>query len=227
MMYAPIPYVTWEPLSAEQARTIAEAGVAVVSTLAIADGFPSAEVAVPLLAVPALAAGSAPRGGWCSNARPAGGCHWACPTSPSRPATPGCCGTRACPCWGTDAPNPGVVHGASVHRELARLVDAGLTPAEALAAATANPAEVFRLTDRGRIRPGARAGVVLVDGRPDERITDSGNLVAVWKAGAATDLDAYIGSAAERDGIAALRVQTDKVIAAVRAMLPQFAEHGP
>jgi imidazolonepropionase-like amidohydrolase len=55
---------------------------------------------------------------------------------------------------GTDAPNPGAVHGASIHRELELLVKAGLTPVEALAAATSAPAAQFRLSDRGRIEPG-------------------------------------------------------------------------
>lgn len=50
---------------------------------------------------------------------------------------------------GTDAPNPGTVHGASLHRELELLVDAGMSPAQALSAATAAPARRFGLTDRG------------------------------------------------------------------------------
>ncbi|HEV8628834.1 MAG TPA: amidohydrolase family protein, partial [Thermoanaerobaculia bacterium] len=49
---------------------------------------------------------------------------------------------------GTDAPNPGTTHGASIHRELELLVSAGLTPVQALAAATAVPAKAFHLTDR-------------------------------------------------------------------------------
>src|SRR5262245_59452416 len=55
---------------------------------------------------------------------------------------------------GTDAPNPGTLHGASIHRELELLVKAGLTPVEALTAATSAPAAQFRLSDRGRIEPG-------------------------------------------------------------------------
>src|SRR5262249_60162703 len=67
---------------------------------------------------------------------------------------------------GTDCGNPGTAHGASIHRELALLVAAGLTPAEALAAATAVAAGAFALADRGRIAPGLRADLVLVDGDP-------------------------------------------------------------
>ena len=55
---------------------------------------------------------------------------------------------------GSDSPNRGTATGVSIHQELAMLVQAGLTPAEALAAATSAPADAFGLMDRGRIRPG-------------------------------------------------------------------------
>jgi imidazolonepropionase-like amidohydrolase len=85
---------------------------------------------------------------------------------------------------GTDAPNPGTSHGVSLHRELELLVRAGLTPAAALAAATSVPAAAFRLGDRGRIAAGLRADLVLVKGDPTQTITDTRNIVAVWKGGA-------------------------------------------
>src|SRR5690606_4236971 len=72
---------------------------------------------------------------------------------------------------GTDAPNPGTAHGASMHGELELLVEAGLSPAEALAAATSVPAKAFGLGDRGRIAPGLRADLVLVNGDPTQDIT--------------------------------------------------------
>jgi imidazolonepropionase-like amidohydrolase len=86
---------------------------------------------------------------------------------------------------GTDAPNPGTAHGASIHRELELLVKAGLTPAEALAAATSVPARAFHLNDRGRIAPGLRADLVLVGGDPLKDITDTRSIARVWKAGKA------------------------------------------
>ena len=46
---------------------------------------------------------------------------------------------------GSDAGTLGVAHGASLHRELQLLVDAGLSPLEALTAATAAPADLFGL----------------------------------------------------------------------------------
>jgi imidazolonepropionase-like amidohydrolase len=89
---------------------------------------------------------------------------------------------------GTDSGfNPGVVggvaHGASLHHELQLLVRAGLSPAQALRAATALPARRFGLTDRGRIAPGLRADLVLVDGDPTADVGTTLNLRAVWRAG--------------------------------------------
>src|SRR5688572_32732186 len=67
---------------------------------------------------------------------------------------------------GSDAPNPGTAHGASMHRELELLVESGLTPVEALRSATSVPARAFALSDRGRIAEGLRADLVLVNGDP-------------------------------------------------------------
>ena len=84
---------------------------------------------------------------------------------------------------GTDAPVPGTTYGASVHCELALLVRDGMTPIQALAAATSVPARIFRLSDRGAIKPGMRADLVLVQGDPTENILDTRKIVAVWKRG--------------------------------------------
>jgi imidazolonepropionase-like amidohydrolase len=89
---------------------------------------------------------------------------------------------------GTDSTEPrpefgGTAHGASVHHELQLLVAAGLTPMEALRAATSTPARRFGLTDRGRIVAGARADLVLVDGDPTTNISDTLSIRAVWRRG--------------------------------------------
>lgn len=84
---------------------------------------------------------------------------------------------------GSDAPNPGTAHGASLHHELALLVRAGLTPAQALAAATSLPARRFGIADRGRIAPGQRADLLLVRGDPLRDITATRDIEAVWKNG--------------------------------------------
>ncbi|MBI3729482.1 MAG: CIA30 family protein [Burkholderiales bacterium] len=84
---------------------------------------------------------------------------------------------------GTDAGNSGTQYGISLHHELAALVDSGLSPTAALAAATSVPASAFRLKDRGRITNGYKADLLLVEGEPDKDITNTRNIVEVWKDG--------------------------------------------
>lgn len=90
---------------------------------------------------------------------------------------------------GTDMPT----HGVSLHRDLELMVRAGLTPAEALSAATANPAAAWGFTDRGRIAPGLRADLLLVDGDPTADIKATRKLRRIWKAG--VEVDRYIPAA--------------------------------
>lgn len=92
---------------------------------------------------------------------------------------------------GTDAPNPGTAAGASLHGEMELLVQAGMSPAEALAAATSEPAAVFRLTDRGRIAKGMRADLVLVDGNPTQHIRATRAIVEIWQQGVAVERKVY------------------------------------
>jgi imidazolonepropionase-like amidohydrolase len=84
---------------------------------------------------------------------------------------------------GTDATPFAPVHGESLHRELELLTKAGLTNEEALAAATSLPARHFGLADRGRIAPGLRADLLLVDGDPTLDITTSRSIAGVWRRG--------------------------------------------
>jgi imidazolonepropionase-like amidohydrolase len=84
---------------------------------------------------------------------------------------------------GTDAPSPGSAHGLSLHRELELLVRSGLTPVEALAAATSGPARAFGFHDRGRVAPGLRADLLLVEGDPTADIRATRRIVGVWKLG--------------------------------------------
>jgi imidazolonepropionase-like amidohydrolase len=89
---------------------------------------------------------------------------------------------------GSDVSEPipilsGLAHGASLHHELQLLVAAGMKPIEALRAATSIPARRFGLTDRGRIVPGARADLLLVDGDPITKISDTLSILGVWHRG--------------------------------------------
>ena len=81
---------------------------------------------------------------------------------------------------GTDFPNPWVIPGFSVHDELALLVNGGLTPIEALQAATLNPARFLHATDSlGVIAPGKLANVVLLDADPLADIRNTDRIAAV------------------------------------------------
>ncbi|WP_198912684.1 amidohydrolase family protein [Acetobacter musti] len=74
---------------------------------------------------------------------------------------------------GTDAGMPATPHGASTLHELKLLVRAGLTPSEALMAATRVSATLLgQEGDRGTIAPGMRADIVVFDGRPWRNIAD-------------------------------------------------------
>ncbi len=94
---------------------------------------------------------------------------------------------------GSDAPNPGTAHGASLHRELELLVEAGLSPQEALVAATSRTADVFGIPERGRIARGARADFVLVAGDPLEDVTATRAITAIWKNGYRVERDRFDG----------------------------------
>jgi len=67
---------------------------------------------------------------------------------------------------GTDTPNPYVVPGASLHQELALFVAAGLSPYNALRAATVDAADFLRDPKDGRIAAGMHADLVLLDADP-------------------------------------------------------------
>ncbi len=66
---------------------------------------------------------------------------------------------------GTDAGTPFNLHGENA-RELEYMVDLGLKPVDTLIAATANAADLVRDEDRGRIKEGAIADLLVVDGNP-------------------------------------------------------------
>lgn len=84
---------------------------------------------------------------------------------------------------GTDVSAGTTFHGVSMHRELELLVRAGLSPQEALAAATSNVARAFGITDRGVIAPGKRADLLLVRGDPTVDILATRDIVSIWRGG--------------------------------------------
>jgi imidazolonepropionase-like amidohydrolase len=70
---------------------------------------------------------------------------------------------------GTDAPNPFVTPGFSIHEEMRTYLDAGYTPEEVLRLATLEPARFLGLEGRlGVVAEGAAADLVLLPGDPAE-----------------------------------------------------------
>jgi imidazolonepropionase-like amidohydrolase len=85
---------------------------------------------------------------------------------------------------GYDSGPPGAAAG-----ELVRLVEAGLSPFEGLAAATAGGAAALGRPDLGRLDVGAVADLVIVDGQPDldpAVLQDPARVVGVWQDGIPT-----------------------------------------
>jgi len=81
---------------------------------------------------------------------------------------------------GTDALNPFCFPGFSLHDELALLVQAGLTPSEALQTATINPARFLgEENDFGAVEKGRIADLVLLDANPLEDIANTKKIQAV------------------------------------------------
>jgi hypothetical protein len=90
---------------------------------------------------------------------------------------------------GTDAAYPGDLQGEGVHHELELLVEAGLTPLEALSIDMRNAARFIGAEDWGTIEPGKLATLIVVDGRPDRDIAATRKVIGVYLRGRRIDRD--------------------------------------
>jgi imidazolonepropionase-like amidohydrolase len=117
---------------------------------------------------------------------------------------------------GTDAGMPGTMHGRSTLHEMELLVQAGLTPSDALLSGTSVSAHLMRVDkDRGTIAPGKRADVVLVDGAPWRQI---GDVTKTWQV----YIDGRLVSGAGAPALPALN-RTDRLPSAtVPALVDDF-----
>jgi imidazolonepropionase-like amidohydrolase len=85
---------------------------------------------------------------------------------------------------GTDAPEPFVTPGFALHQELEMLVESGLSPADALRAATVNNARILRqTTSLGSIAPGMLADLVLLTADPTVDIRNTRQIEVVLRGG--------------------------------------------
>lgn len=89
---------------------------------------------------------------------------------------------------GTDAPEPQVAPGASLHHEMEFLVEAGMPSAEVLSAATLENARILNEEEnRGTIEPGRVADLVLLEADPLEDIRNTRRIRTVVRGGRALD----------------------------------------
>jgi imidazolonepropionase-like amidohydrolase len=75
----------------------------------------------------------------------------------------------------------------TAHRELTLMVEAGMSPAQVLAAATRTSAGVLRLTDLGTLESGKRADFLVLDANPLDDIANTTKIAAVYENGVALD----------------------------------------
>ena len=83
--------------------------------------------------------------------------------------------------FGTDSGTPNQFVGYSEHRELELMVQAGLTPQQAISAATHISAEILNLDDVGMLAVGKSADFLVLDADPLENITNSRRIATVYR----------------------------------------------
>jgi imidazolonepropionase-like amidohydrolase len=85
---------------------------------------------------------------------------------------------------------PGHTFGSGEHVEMARWVQLGMSPAEAIVAATSRPAELMGQSDLGALAAGKRASFLVLDANPLDDIRNTRRIAAVYLNGAKLDRDA-------------------------------------
>jgi imidazolonepropionase-like amidohydrolase len=94
---------------------------------------------------------------------------------------------------GTDTGiEPGHTFGSGEHVELARWVQLGLTPSQAITAATKRPAELMGLADMGTLAVGKRADFIVLDANPLENILNTRRISSVYLDGVEFDRAALL-----------------------------------
>lgn len=86
----------------------------------------------------------------------------------------------------------GTMPGISLHTELEMLVRIGLSPREALAAATNNYAIQFGWSELGQIAPGRRADILVLDADPTANIWNARRISTMLLEGSIVDRDALL-----------------------------------
>ena len=84
---------------------------------------------------------------------------------------------------GTDTGPPARFQGYFEHMEMQMMVDAGMSPIEAIRASTGVAADCIGMGDIGTLEPGKWADLIVLDANPAEDIENSKTISSVWIAG--------------------------------------------
>jgi imidazolonepropionase-like amidohydrolase len=102
---------------------------------------------------------------------------------------------------GTDAPQQFSVPGFSLHREMRKMTESGMSPYEVLVTGTRNVGAYFAASDKfGTVAPGQRADLLLVDGNPLEKLDNLARRSGVMVRGrwlSEADIQARLSKIAE------------------------------
>jgi imidazolonepropionase-like amidohydrolase len=158
---------------------------------AVCDNDPFFEVALPASVIATIRATMEPR-------PLAPSCGPPSPNAPAREAMlaynfPRMIAAGARIVLGTDTGiQPGHTFGSGEHVELARWVQLGLTPSQAIVAATGRPAQLMGLADMGTLAAGKRADFIVLDANPLENIRHTRQISSVYLDGNKFDRDALL-----------------------------------
>jgi imidazolonepropionase-like amidohydrolase len=95
---------------------------------------------------------------------------------------------------------PGNAIGSGDHHEIARWVQLGLTPAQAIVAATSRPAEALGLEDVGTLAEGKNADFIVLNANPLDDIRNTRQIADVYLHGARLDRNALLAKWKKADG---------------------------
>lgn len=97
---------------------------------------------------------------------------------------------------GPDTGLEDLIFGYAEQKELGLMVEAGMTPSQAIAAATSRAAQFVGLSDRGTLAPGKRADLLVLDSNPLDDIRNTRRIAKLYLAGAEVDRGAIKASLA-------------------------------